>query len=113
MYEYKYVKYKGQYFILDPHNFEEYMNEERSPSRPTIDPYKYSVAMLTKQPRSKRIMVSITVNFPSEFDIGFKRDWIAFREAIDEGIRIFEEEIEEKRLQKQLKGKKGKVLQQL
>lgn len=111
MYEYKYVKYENQYFILDPNNFEEYMNEERSSSRPTIDPYKYSVAMLSNH--RGRVFVSLTINFITEFTIGFKRDWNAFKEAIDEGIRIFEEEIEEKKRQKQLKGKKGKVLQVL
>ncbi len=69
----------------------EFMSIERDLTRPTVDPYKFSVAMLTYF--RKKIYITLT-NYEFEFNVGFKRDWIALVEGINEGIRIFEEEIE-------------------
>jgi hypothetical protein len=97
---YKYVKYESNFFVLPDELYTEFMNIPRNSTNPRVDPYKYSVAMLTSTKRG--IVISLT-NYEFEHTVGYKRDWIAMIEAIDEGIRRFEIIIEERKKKKKKK----------
>lgn len=99
---YKYIWYDGNFWVLPSWQYEEFMNIPRNRITPRVDPYKFSVAMISLF--RKKLYVTMTNRY-GDFEVGFKRDWIALFEAINEGIRLFEEEIERRKLKK--KQKKG------
>lgn len=93
---YKYIWYDRDFWVLPTWQYEEIMNIPRNKVTPTIDPYKFSVAKLSRF-RGK-IYITMTQRHEGDFEVGFERDWIAFTEAITEGIRLYKEEIERRKL---------------
>lgn len=90
--EYHYVKYRWQWFVLGRDSYEEFMSIPRDSTVPFVDPYKFSVAMLSK--KGRQIHVTLITGYEYDFEIGIKRDWIAFVEAIYKGIEMFEADID-------------------
>ena len=90
---FKHVKYKGAWYVLGEEEYIEYMNIPRDLTNPTVDPYKFSVAMIWYTVR-KMPYVTLITGYESNFEVGLKRDWIAFVEAINEGIKLFQKDID-------------------
>ncbi len=103
---YKHVKYKGAWYVMHTEQHIEFMNIPRDSTNPIVDPYKFSVAMLTR--RKKRIYVALITGSNYEFDIGIKREWIAFVEAINEGMKLFQEDIDRQKEIKDFKKRNKK-----
>ncbi len=93
--EYQYVYHEKKFYVMSRELYIEYKNIPRDTSTNNftskVNPYKFSVAMLSRF--RKRIYVTLT-NYEFEYDIGFKQDWILFKDGVDEGIRMFEDLIE-------------------
>ena len=104
--DYQYVYYDSKFFVMAKELYEEYMNTKRAGVMSKVDPYKFSVAMLSQF--RKRIYITL-INYEFSYDVGFKRDWIALKEGIDEGVRLFEELIE-RRKQKPKKKRKRFII---
>jgi hypothetical protein len=96
--DFSYVEHDRKFFVMPAEMYEEYMQMPRTTSTlnftKKVDPYKYSVAMLSRF--KKKIYITLT-NYEFEYDVGFKRDWIELVEAVNEGIRIYEELIESRK----------------
>jgi len=104
---YKYIWYSGNFWVLPTWQYEEFMSIPRNSTAPTQDPYKFSVAMLSRF--RGRIYVTLTQRHEGDFEVGFMRDWIAFVEAITEGIHLYKEEIEKRRPEKIKKKRRLKI----
>jgi hypothetical protein len=104
--DFSYVEHDHKFYVMPAEMYEEYMEMPRTTSTlnftKKVNPYKYSVAMLSRW--RKKIYITLT-NYEFEYDVGFKRDWIELVEAVNEGIRIYEELIE---MRKQKPKKKRK-----
>lgn len=89
--EYQYVYYDRKFFVIPKDYYEEYMSMKRDSVTPKVDPYKFSVAMISRV--SRRMYITLT-NYEFEYDVGFKRDWTALKEGVDDGLRLFQELID-------------------
>ncbi len=85
---YQYAYHDRKFYVMPKENYIEFKSITRDGVTPTVNPYKFSVAMLSQFRR--KIYITLT-NYEFEYDVGFKRDWIALLEGINEGIRLFEE----------------------
>jgi len=103
---YYYVKYRRDFYVLHQLEYQEFTEIPRSASQPTIDPYKFSVAKISQF--RYRSYVTLT-NYEFENPIGFKRDWTAFKEAIDEGLRLHQEYLDSIERPKEEKSRWEKV----
>lgn len=92
--DFRYAYYDRKFYVIPLDRYEEFMNIKRDKITPKVDPYKFSVAMLSQF--RKRIYITLT-NYEFEYDVGFKRDWIALVEGVNEGMRLFEEHIERRK----------------
>lgn len=96
---YHFVMYKRELYILDNAEWVEYKTIPRTVTE-KFDPYKFSVCKLSTF--KNKVYINL-INYEFEFPIGFKRDWEALKESIDEGIRIYREYLDKPKKQKKKK----------
>lgn len=101
--DFQYAYHDRNFYVIPKENYIEFKSITRDKVTPTVNPYKFSVAMLSQF--RKKIYITLT-NYEFEYDVGFKRDWIALTEGINEGIRLFEELIARRKLKPKKKRKR-------
>lgn len=97
---YHFIMYKKELYVLDHAEWMEYKTIPRT-TIDKFDPYKFSVAQLSSF--KNKVYVTLT-NYEFEFPIGFKRDWEALKESIDEAIRIYREYLDRPKTDPKKKG---------
>ena len=100
---YEYIMYDNKFWVIPEWQYEEFMSIERNSTNPTVNPYKFSVAMISMF--RNKLYITMTQRHEGDFEVGFKRDWKALYEAINEGMRIYQEIMDSRKTTK--KGKRS------